>query len=190
MLSHPRLLPALVAPLALTAVLTGATVASAEPLGIVAPVADEPPVDYTIAERVRLEPKPAPWVLPVADYRITGTFGAVSGLWSSSHTGLDFATAEGSPIAAITGGVVTSTGYDGAYGYKTVVETEDGSEVWYCHQSSVAVAVGQSVAPGDLIGYVGSTGNVTGPHLHLEVRDAAGTPLDPYAVLQEHGLVA
>jgi murein DD-endopeptidase MepM/ murein hydrolase activator NlpD len=60
--------------------------------------------------------------------------------------------------------------------------------LWFSHQSSVVVSVGERVAAGDVIGYVGSTGNVTGPHLHLEVRPHGGDPVDPYTALQELGL--
>ncbi|MBA3783795.1 MAG: peptidoglycan DD-metalloendopeptidase family protein [Nocardioides sp.] len=126
------------------------------------------------------------WVLPVDGYRITATFGMSSGLWSSSHTGLDFAAPSGTPIHAVAGGVVTSTGYDGAYGNKTVITLEDGTEIWYCHQTSYLVNTGDSVAPGEVIGSIGSTGNVTGPHLHLEVRPDPETPIDPYTALVSH----
>ena len=78
------------------------------------------------------------WVLPVGSYDLTGRFGSVSGLWSSSHTGLDFAAPSGTPIRSVADGVVTEAGYDGSYGYKTVVTLPDGSEVWYCHQDSLA----------------------------------------------------
>ena len=57
------------------------------------------------------------------------------GLWSSYHTGLDFNGDDGDPIKSIANGVVTSVGYDGAYGNKTVVTLEDGTEIWYCHQT-------------------------------------------------------
>jgi murein DD-endopeptidase MepM/ murein hydrolase activator NlpD len=130
------------------------------------------------------------WVLPVdpGAYHLTAGFGEYSGLWSHYHTGLDFAAPTGTPIHAVANGVVTSVGYDGAYGNKTVITLDDGTELWFCHQNSYAVDVGQEVHAGDLIGYVGSTGNVTGPHLHLEVRPGAGDPVDPYEALVVHGL--
>jgi hypothetical protein len=127
------------------------------------------------------------WVLPVAGYRLTATFGEY-GLWSSYHTGLDFAADPGTPIMAVARGVITSTGYDGAYGNKTVLTLEDGTEIWFCHQTSIYASVGDVVAPGDVIGTVGSTGHVTGPHLHLEVRPGGGDPVDPYAALVVQGL--
>ena len=65
---------------------------------------------------------------------------------------------------------------------------DDGTVLWYCHQSEFAVEPGQRVEQGDLIGYVGSTGNVTGPHLHLEVHPAGGEPIDPESWLAEHRL--
>jgi murein DD-endopeptidase MepM/ murein hydrolase activator NlpD len=128
------------------------------------------------------------WVLPVEGYRLTATFGQFSGLWATSHTGLDFAAPEGTPIRAIANGVVTSTGYDGSYGNKTVVTLEDGTELWFCHQSAVSVSTGRPVRAGEVIGAIGSTGNVTGPHLHLEVRPGGGDPVDPYEALRVHGL--
>lgn len=128
------------------------------------------------------------WVLPVSGYHLTAGFGEYSGLWSHYHTGLDFAAPTGTPIHAIANGVVTSVGYDGAYGNKTVLTLDDGTELWFCHQNSYVVNVGQEVHAGDLIGYIGSTGNVTGPHLHLEVRPGAGDPVDPFAALVAHGI--
>lgn len=128
------------------------------------------------------------WVLPVAGYSLTATFGETSSYWETYHTGLDFAAASGTPLVAISSGTITSAGYDGAYGNKTVLTLEDGTEIWYCHQTSFTVSAGQEVAPGDQIGTVGATGNVTGPHLHLEVRPGGGDPIDPYAALQEHGV--
>ncbi|WP_156391637.1 MULTISPECIES: M23 family metallopeptidase [unclassified Nocardioides] len=127
------------------------------------------------------------WVLPLDSYRLTATFGEY-GLWSSYHTGLDFAAPSGTPIRAVTNGVVTSAGSDGAYGNKTVVTLEDGTELWFCHQSSFAVSAGDTVRSGEIIGYVGSTGHVTGPHLHLEVRPGGGDPVDPDAALRVHGV--
>jgi murein DD-endopeptidase MepM/ murein hydrolase activator NlpD len=128
------------------------------------------------------------WQLPVAGYHLTARFGDYSGLWSHYHTGLDFAAPSGTEIHAVANGVVTSVGYDGAYGNKTVITLDDGTELWYCHQTSYVVNVGDQITGGELIGYVGSTGNVTGPHLHLEVRPGGGDPVDPYAALVVHGL--
>ncbi|HPU13506.1 MAG TPA: M23 family metallopeptidase [Aeromicrobium sp.] len=129
------------------------------------------------------------WVIPVVGYRLTARFGQGGGLWSSgAHTGLDFAGPSGSTIVSVAAGTVTSTGYEGAYGNRTIITLADGTEIWYCHQSSVQVRVGQKLAPGDVIGATGSTGNVTGPHLHLEVHPGGGGPIDPYSALVAHGV--
>ncbi len=129
------------------------------------------------------------WVIPVIGYRLTARFGQGGGLWSSgAHTGLDFAGPSGSTIVSVAAGTVVSTGYEGAYGNKTVIKLADGTEIWYCHQSSIQVQVGQQLAPGDVIGATGSTGNVTGPHLHLEVRTPDGAATDPFAAFVAHGV--
>ncbi len=103
-----------------------------------------------------------------------------------AHTGLDFAASVGSPIRSIAIGVVVSTEYDGAYGNKTVVRLSDGTEVWYCHQDTQSVVPGQTIRRGQVIGTVGATGNVTGPHLHLEIRPGGGDPVDPEVALRRH----
>ena len=70
-------------------------------------------------------------------YRLTADVRRGGPYWSSGyHTGLDFAAPSGTPIMAVANGVVTSVGYEGAYGNKTVVTLEDGTEIWYCHQTS------------------------------------------------------
>jgi len=127
------------------------------------------------------------WVLPVSPSVTTASFGEY-GLWASYHTGLDFNGHEGQEIMAIANGVVTSVGYDGSYGNKTVITLEDGTEIWYCHQSSFSVSEGEEVSAGEVIGAVGSTGNVTGSHLHLEVRPGGGDPVDPYSAFLVHGV--
>ncbi len=63
----------------------------------------------------------------------------------------------------------------------------DGTEIWYCHLSAITTASG-SVTPGTVLGKVGATGNVTGPHLHLEVRPGGTAPIDPLPWLQAHGV--
>jgi murein DD-endopeptidase MepM/ murein hydrolase activator NlpD len=128
------------------------------------------------------------WVLPTTRYHLTARFGMSGGLWSSNHTGLDFAAPSGTPIVAVANGTITKTGYDGAYGNKTVETLKDGTEIWYCHQSAISVQTGDRIRGGHRIGNIGSTGNVTGPHLHLEVRPGGGDPVDPYSALVYHGL--
>ncbi|MEX0428147.1 M23 family metallopeptidase [Nocardioides sp. DS6] len=130
------------------------------------------------------------WGLPIMPgvYHLTGRFGDVSGLWATVHTGLDFAAPYGTPIHAVARGVVTSTAWGGAYGNRTIVTLPDGTEIWYCHQSQYGTSVGDTVAEGQVIGYVGATGNVTGPHVHIEVRPGGGDPVDPDAAFKAHGI--
>jgi murein DD-endopeptidase MepM/ murein hydrolase activator NlpD len=128
------------------------------------------------------------WHLPLTSYRLTARFGESSGLWANMHTGLDFAAPTGTPVMSVTNGIVTSVGSDGAYGNKVIVTTEDGEELWYCHLTAFAVSEGDTLRSGEVLGYVGSTGNTTGPHLHLEVRPGAGDPVDPYYALVAHGV--
>jgi hypothetical protein len=95
------------------------------------------------------------------------------------HTGLDFPEPNGTPIHAGGVGVVSFAGFNtGGYGNLVVVSHRLGFETWYAHMSQIAAAVGQSVSGGQTIGYVGSTGHSTGPHLHFEVRHF-GSPIDP-----------
>ena len=140
------------------------------------------------AEKQAAKIKENKWVLPLAHYQLTATFGQY-GLWASYHTGLDFNGETGDPIMAIANGTVTETGYDGAYGNKTVVTLDDGTEIWFCHQTTILVSVGDRVNGGEVIGTVGATGNVTGSHLHLEVRPGGGGPVDPFGAFVDHGIV-
>jgi murein DD-endopeptidase MepM/ murein hydrolase activator NlpD len=128
------------------------------------------------------------WTSPMSSYRLTGRFGDTSSMWSSGmHTGLDFAAPSGTPIRSVAAGVVKHASYDGSYGYKTVVTLPDGGEVWYCHQDRLAVRKGQRLQVGQVLGYVGYTGNVTGAHLHMEIR-YGDRPADPASVLARHGV--
>jgi murein DD-endopeptidase MepM/ murein hydrolase activator NlpD len=126
------------------------------------------------------------FALPLDHYRLTASFGQSSGLWSSSHTGQDFAAPSGTPVRAVARGVVTSAEWAGAYGWRVIIRHSDGTETWYCHLSSFLVRSG-SVEPGQVIGRVGSTGNATGPHLHFEVR-RNDQPIPPLAWLRAHGV--
>jgi murein DD-endopeptidase MepM/ murein hydrolase activator NlpD len=128
------------------------------------------------------------YVKPVASYTLTAGFGETSSLWATIHTGQDFAAPTGTPIKAIHSGTITSAGWAGSYGYRIIETLDDGTELWYCHQSSMIVTSGK-VTTGQTIGRVGATGNVTGPHLHLEVRPGGGAPIDPMPWLRAKGLV-
>ena len=116
------------------------------------------------------------WPLPVAG-TITSQFGhrvdPITGE-VSSHTGTDIACAEGTPILAAADGIVTVANsldsWGGSYGYYIQIDHGGGLETLYAHCSSICVTTGQQVQAGQVIGYVGHTGRVTGNHLHLEVR--------------------
>ncbi|WP_206507834.1 M23 family metallopeptidase [Streptomyces chrestomyceticus] len=126
------------------------------------------------------------YVTPLSTYTLTAGFGQAGDRWAANHTGLDFAAPAGTPVKAIHGGTLTQAGWAGAYGYRAVLTLDDGTELWFCHLSSLVRTSGR-VAAGDIIGRVGATGNVTGPHLHLEVRPG-GTPVDPKPWLSDHGI--
>ncbi|MGV9322767.1 M23 family metallopeptidase [Streptomyces sp. NPDC003660] len=142
------------------------------------------------AEAARLAALAKQYTLPTSSYTITSTFGQAGSMWSSGyHTGLDFAAPTGTLIKAIHSGTITEAGWAGAYGYRTILTLDDGTELWFCHQSSISVSAGQKVSTGEVIGRVGATGNVTGPHLHLEVHpDGQPTGIDPGAWLRGKGL--
>lgn len=101
---------------------------------------------------------------------ITSRFGASSSLRSGAHTGLDIAASQGTPIAAAASGTVDFAGYKGSYGYMVVISHSSSVQTYYGHCSKLYVSAGQKVTQGQKIAAVGSTGNSTGPHLHLEVR--------------------
>jgi murein DD-endopeptidase MepM/ murein hydrolase activator NlpD len=110
---------------------------------------------------------------------ITSPFGW---RWGRMHEGIDLGAAYGTPIAAAASGVVIYAGWEGGYGNLVVIDHGGGLATAYGHQSRIAVSVGQNVAQGETIGYVGSTGHSTGPHLHFEVR-VNGQAVDPLGYL-------
>lgn len=101
---------------------------------------------------------------------ITSRYGVSSSIRRSTHTGLDIAASSGTPIKVIADGTVTFAKYSGSYGNLVKVSHGNGVETWYAHTSKMYVTVGQEVKAGDVIAAVGSTGNSTGAHLHLEIR--------------------
>jgi murein DD-endopeptidase MepM/ murein hydrolase activator NlpD len=101
---------------------------------------------------------------------ITSRFGARSSIRSSAHTGLDISASKGTSIAAAASGTVTFSGYKGSYGNMIVITHSDSVQTYYGHCDKLYVSAGTYVSQGQTIAAVGSTGNSTGPHLHLEVR--------------------
>ena len=98
---------------------------------------------------------------------ITSRFGRRSG---GTHTGLDIANSTGTPIRAAATGTVVYSGYKGSYGRLIIIAHTNSIQTYYAHCSRLYVSAGQTVNQGEIIAAVGSTGNSTGPHLHLEVR--------------------
>lgn len=124
--------------------------------------------------------------IKIATLPVTGTissrYGVRSKIRVSTHTGLDIAVSTGTPIKVIADGTVVSAQYTGAYGNLVKIDHGNGFESWYAHTSKMYVTVGQKVSAGDVIAAVGSTGNSTGPHLHLEIR-INGQSVDPQKYL-------
>jgi murein DD-endopeptidase MepM/ murein hydrolase activator NlpD len=112
--------------------------------------------------------------------------------WGRMHKGIDFGAGSGAPIRAIGDGVVIGAGYQGeesGYGQITLIRHSNGMVSAYAHQSGMLVHAGERVSAGELIGYVGSTGHVTGPHLHFEIRtEAHGGQVNPRSWLAQHGV--
>lgn len=103
--------------------------------------------------------------------------------WGKLHKGLDIAAAVGTPIYAAADGTVESASWDSGYGNLIKLSHGSGIETLYGHTSRMAVKAGQQVKRGQLIGYVGSTGHSTGPHVHFEVR-LNGTAVNPLKYLK------
>ena len=120
-------------------------------------------------------------VLPVSG-RISSRFGARSSIRSGAHTGLDIACKRGTKIKVVAKGTVVFAERKGAYGNLIKVDHGNGVETWYAHCDEIIAKVGQKVKAGEVIGKVGSTGNSTGPHLHLEVR-IKGNAVNPQKYL-------
>jgi murein DD-endopeptidase MepM/ murein hydrolase activator NlpD len=110
---------------------------------------------------------------------VTSPFGM---RWGRMHEGIDIGVGYGTPIHAAAAGTVIYCGWMEGYGNLVVIDHGGGLATAYGHQSSIAVGCGQTVAQGDVIGYVGCTGHCFGPHLHFEVR-INGTPVDPLGYL-------
>jgi murein DD-endopeptidase MepM/ murein hydrolase activator NlpD len=127
------------------------------------------------------------------DYVVLGTgYHTAGAMWSSGyHTGQDFIVATGTRVQSIAAGTVVTAGWGGAYGNQVVIRHADGRYSQYAHLSVLSVSAGQTVSEGQRIGLSGATGNVSGPHLHFEVRSTPyyGSDISPLAYLREHGVI-
>jgi murein DD-endopeptidase MepM/ murein hydrolase activator NlpD len=122
----------------------------------------------------------APSMWPVQGI-VTSSFGARLDPFKGEgafHTGIDIASNEGDAVRAPADGIVVKAGLGTGYGREVVVDHGHGLETLYAHLSGFAVIAGQDVHKGDILGYVGSSGHSTGPHLHYEVR-IHDTPVNP-----------
>jgi murein DD-endopeptidase MepM/ murein hydrolase activator NlpD len=144
----------------------------------------------SIAERIRAAQATRQGGGPTATPSSAGLIWPVNGpvtspfgwRWGRMHQGIDIGVGMGTPIKAAASGTVIYCGWEEGYGNLTVIDHGGNLATAYGHQSSIAVACGQQVAQGDVIGYVGCTGHCTGPHLHFEVR-INGEPVDPLGYL-------
>ena len=134
-------------------------------------------MENTIEEKIAMQGNSVNGIIlqKPAEGTLSSRFGS---RWGRAHTGLDIAASTGTPIYAAASGTVTNSTYSGGYGNLIKISHGNGVETYYSHCSQVYVSAGQEVNAGDLIGLVRSTGNSTGPHLHLEVR-INGVPQNP-----------
>jgi len=139
--------------------------------------------------------KKAAWVDPVKKYTLSASFNQAGNMWSSTHSGQDFAVPSGTKVFAAHGGTVVKAGGNGAgdgsaYGNAIVIKHGNGTYSQYAHLSKINVKVGQVVATGQRIALSGNTGNSSGPHLHFEIRTTAnyGSAVDPVAFLRAKGV--
>ncbi|MER5429888.1 LysM peptidoglycan-binding domain-containing M23 family metallopeptidase [Streptomyces sp. NPDC002588] len=131
------------------------------------------------------------YTLPVSGATIGTGYHVAGSMWSSGyHTGVDFVVPTGTSVKAVAAGTVVSAGWGGAYGNQVVIKLGDGYYAQYAHLSQLSVSAGQTVTEGQQVGLSGATGNVTGPHLHFEIRTTPdyGSDVDPVAYLRSHGV--
>ncbi|HET8681792.1 MAG TPA: M23 family metallopeptidase [Micromonosporaceae bacterium] len=132
------------------------------------------------------KPRPAPaWTHPMPGADVTSCYGM---RWGSMHQGVDLSMPYGTPIRAVGTGTVVSSGWNGGYGISVVVDHGNGYLSHYAHMSDAAVGQGRRVGPGQVLGYEGSTGSSTGPHLHFEVHRGLWNAIEPVRWLRARGV--
>jgi len=124
---------------------------------------------------------------PIKNGKITTAYKKLGKMWSKGyHTGVDFAVAVGTPVLAVADGKIERANWGKAYGNQ-VVQKVAGGWVIYAHLNAVRAKPGAVVKAGQIVGESGNSGNLSGPHLHFELRDnirwSAGKDLDPKAIL-------
>ena len=126
------------------------------------------------------------WVSPVAGYTLTSGFGF---RWGKMHPAQDLACPTGSTVRALSSGTVVFAGWSNeGYGNMVKIRYWDGTVSWMAHNSRLLVSVGDEVSPGQRVAYSGSTGNSTGPHVHLEIHPGDGSAVVPRTWLADHGV--
>ncbi|PTH90120.1 peptidase [Streptomyces sp. A244] len=159
------------------------------------PSAESAPKAETAAKPAAAKPaaesNASGYTVPVAGATVGTPYRMSGSMWSSGyHTGVDFVVPTGTSLKAVGAGTVVSAGWGGAYGNQVVIKLNDGHYAQYAHLSQLSVSAGQTVTAGQQVGLSGATGNVTGPHLHFEIRTTPdyGSDVDPVAFLRSHGV--
>lgn len=157
--------------------------ASREPASASAPAKPKP---ESAPEPKKTKPTAA-WVSPMPGAGTTSCYGQ---RWGTLHAGVDLAEPAGTPIHAVATGIVVNAGWAfTGYGISVVIDHGNGYLTHYAHQSRTAVSVGAKVTAGQTIGYEGSTGDSTGPHLHFEVHQGQlWNQIDPAPFMRARGV--
>ncbi|MFJ4481476.1 peptidoglycan DD-metalloendopeptidase family protein [Streptomyces longwoodensis] len=153
--------------------------------------AEKPAEQKTATQAADTTGSSSGYTLPVAGATVGTAYHTAGSMWSSGyHTGVDFVVPTGTSLKAVAAGTVVSAGWGGAYGNQVVIKLNDGYYAQYAHLSQLSVSAGQTVTEGQQVGLSGATGNVTGPHLHFEIRTTPdyGSDVDPVAYLRAHGV--
>lgn len=185
--------------IAVAGIQLGAGTAAAEPVhipagvlpaGATAPVVDVPDAGLAGLANGFLAQFNTGSVGPRTVQPVSGTLSSRYGArWGTHHGGIDIAAPIGTPIQSAADGEVISAGPASGFGQWVRVRHDDGTTAVYGHIETYSVHVGQRVTAGQQIATVGNRGQSTGPHLHFEVWDAAGSRMDPNAWLGERGVV-
>ncbi|MFJ2907137.1 MULTISPECIES: M23 family metallopeptidase [unclassified Streptomyces] len=138
----------------------------------------------------RTASRPAAWTAPTRNYRLSAGYRAKGSHWVHRHTGQDFAVPSRSPVHAVGPGTVWATTCGDGFGNQILVRHSGGYFTQYAHLSRMEVSKGQRVRAGQRIALSGATGNVTGPHLHFEVRVTPylGSAIPPLPWLRERAV--
>ena len=125
---------------------------------------------------------------PIAGGVVGAKYGDTGKMWKNSHTGDDYPCPVGTPVVAALDGTVYNDNPGQAYGKTVQIDHGNGFQTLYGHLSEISVSVGQVVKRGQVIAKSGDTGNVTGPHLHFEVRRGKNNPVNPSELKQAGGV--